>query len=426
MAELYVDVDALSELSSQLHQVKASLQEAKDNVDAYDARLGSRRINDELDDFVEGLEGRPQEHRRGHRRPAGPNTGSDRRLHHPGAAAGEGSRRQRGQAGEDAGPVTTLSWDLVGGDPAPGDPRAYGELARDLKDTAESAQRASDRLRRFTTSVDASIWRGDAADAFRDKLGEFPPQLAKLQRSYASASEAMAGYGRTLDDLQDRARRVLERAHAAAEDEASQQRNAEAEAEARAADPLVPSLGTPATAPFDDAIDDAQGRLRMARNEIYDIEDQRRAAEARAIDGLERAQEQGIQNDPWYTRAWKSVDRWVDEHADLLKKISGALKWVSGIAGVLSLIPGLAPIFGPIALIAGGLALGIDALLAVTGNGDWKTLLVDAALMVLPGAGKLASTAIMSRHAATLAGKHAGSIRHVNPRGERRTASTAP
>lgn len=54
MAELYVDVDALSELSSQLHQVKASLQEAKDNVDAYGARLGSSRINAELDDFVEG------------------------------------------------------------------------------------------------------------------------------------------------------------------------------------------------------------------------------------------------------------------------------------------------------------------------------------------------------------------------------------
>lgn len=200
----------------------------------------------------------------------------------------------------------------------------------------------------------------------------------------------MAGYGRALDDLQDRARRVLERAHDAAEDEATQQRNREqAQAEARAADPLVPILGTPATAPFDDAIDDAQGRLRMARNEIYDIEDQRRAAETRAIAGLERAQEQGIHNDPWYTRAWKSIDRWVDEHADLLTKISGALKWVSGIAGVLSLIPGLAPIFAPIALIAGGLALGIDALLAATGNGDWKTLLVDAALMALPGAGLL-------------------------------------
>ncbi len=54
MAELYVDVDALGELSRQLQQVKQSLEGAKDDLGAYDRRLGSERIRDELEDFVDG------------------------------------------------------------------------------------------------------------------------------------------------------------------------------------------------------------------------------------------------------------------------------------------------------------------------------------------------------------------------------------
>ena len=54
MADLYVDVDALSELSRQLQHVKDSLEQAGDGVDAYDHRLGSARLEGALDDFVSG------------------------------------------------------------------------------------------------------------------------------------------------------------------------------------------------------------------------------------------------------------------------------------------------------------------------------------------------------------------------------------
>jgi hypothetical protein len=52
VAELYVDVDALTELSRQLKAVKESLRGAKDDVDAYRGRLGSETIEEALDDFV--------------------------------------------------------------------------------------------------------------------------------------------------------------------------------------------------------------------------------------------------------------------------------------------------------------------------------------------------------------------------------------
>ncbi len=42
MADLYVDVDALTELARQLEAVKAALARAAGNVDAYDAARRSR------------------------------------------------------------------------------------------------------------------------------------------------------------------------------------------------------------------------------------------------------------------------------------------------------------------------------------------------------------------------------------------------
>ena len=54
MADLYVDVDALGELARQLSQIKAALESADDGVDAKDGRLGSERIEDALDDFIDG------------------------------------------------------------------------------------------------------------------------------------------------------------------------------------------------------------------------------------------------------------------------------------------------------------------------------------------------------------------------------------
>ena len=99
------------------------------------------------------------------------------------------------------------------------------------------------------------------------------------------------------------------------------------------------------------------------------------------------------------SRMVDSIGDWVDKHADLLREISNVLKTVSAIAGLLSFIPALTPIFGPIAALTAGGALVIDAALVATGHGDWKALVVDAALMALPGAGRLASRAMMSaRH----------------------------
>jgi methyl-accepting chemotaxis protein len=52
--ELYCDLDAMDELARQLDSIHAALDDVGDRVDAYDARLGSRRIEEAVDHFVSG------------------------------------------------------------------------------------------------------------------------------------------------------------------------------------------------------------------------------------------------------------------------------------------------------------------------------------------------------------------------------------
>ncbi|MGH9041158.1 MAG: hypothetical protein ACRDZ3_13110 [Acidimicrobiia bacterium] len=68
-------------------------------------------------------------------------------------------------------------WEIVGGDPAPGDPTAFEVLAGFFADTAADAAEVEGRLRRLAEGTDDSIWQGEAADAFREEIGKLPGPL---------------------------------------------------------------------------------------------------------------------------------------------------------------------------------------------------------------------------------------------------------
>jgi hypothetical protein len=91
----------------------------------------------------------------------------------------------------------------------------------------------------------------------------------------------------------------------------------------------------------------------------------------------------------------RSVTSFVKDHAGGLAKLSGVLKTVSMIAGVMSFIPVVNIVAGPIALATAGAALAIDVgLKLATGEGSWTGIGVDAALIVVPGAGKVVGKAV--------------------------------
>jgi hypothetical protein len=52
--ELFVDLDAMQELTRQLGEIKAALVDPQDDVNGFTPRLGSERIEHALEDFVSG------------------------------------------------------------------------------------------------------------------------------------------------------------------------------------------------------------------------------------------------------------------------------------------------------------------------------------------------------------------------------------
>ena len=107
----------------------------------------------------------------------------------------------------------------------------------------------------------------------------------------------------------------------------------------------------------------------------------------------------------FWGRLGAAVGGWIRDNAGVLKAISGALKQISSIAGLLAMIPILAPVMGPIAAAAGAGSVVIDgAVVLATGEGSMTDVLIDAAQM-LPGgraAAGVAKGAKMAREAMTV------------------------
>jgi hypothetical protein len=156
--------------------------------------------------------------------------------------------------------------------------------------------------------TDRSIWRGRAADAFREDLGPMIRNLARLHESYSRASEALSVYGAKLTELQGEANTVLEEAASA---DADQRAALEKQGAAASADPG-------AAAAWDDDIRTHGDRLRLARERIERIRDDRRGAETRAVDGLQAAGVLGIRNRrrPAWRRALGAVTSVADDAWD--------------------------------------------------------------------------------------------------------------
>lgn len=281
--------------------------------------------------------------------------------------------------------MTFPQWDLVGGDPARGDPCAFEGLRSHFWSAAECAGNAATRLRHVGQSVDCSVWRGESADAFAAQLAELPGQLAKLQESYARASLAARTYGNTLRGLQTRARAAVARAVDARAAADVQER---ARMHALSADPLAETSG------MECAADRARARLRAARAEIDGISGERRDAESALVGGLTTAGREGIPNDGF---SWRKVLRQISEVMhDLAAVLVVAGLVIIAVVAIVGLLPVSGAIAGAllaakgvgIALLAAGVraevvALGVDVVRYLTGDdtAQMRELLLGAVLL---------------------------------------------
>jgi hypothetical protein len=117
-------------------------------------------------------------------------------------------------------------WDLVGGNPAPGDPTWVGQQAKTLQAIGEDASDCSTQLQAIHDKWSASDWSGQAADLFAARLGAgIVPDLSRLQRSYAIASGALGSFASTAQGLQSSAAVALSQAEQAMNDRQSADAN---------------------------------------------------------------------------------------------------------------------------------------------------------------------------------------------------------
>jgi hypothetical protein len=278
--------------------------------------------------------------------------------------------------------VATREFPALGFDPAPGDVAAVSRAAVDVRETGTVFSDASANV----SKLNSSAWTGDAADAFRGQLKDLPRDLDLAATSHRSAAQTLTDWG---DGLAARQRRAAD-LEARAADLRRREQSAVAEVN-RLAGQTAPK-DSPEFARLKNQYDSARSHANSVGSELQDVIAQARrlhgehrsaaAGAAGKIDGLADAP---YQEPGWLSRAWSSVKGWISDHADVLAKISGVLKGVSAVLGVLSLVPGL-QFLAPFAVAAGAIALAIDvAVKLATGKGSWTSIGIDAALTFLPG-----------------------------------------
>ena len=292
-------------------------------------------------------------------------------------------------------------------DPVLGDPLEVSAAGRTLESIALDVATIAGRLRALAGDQE---WTGTAALAARARSATLPPKLDKAQVSYAAAGGALRSYARTLDDAQHqsatailsagRATADLDAARAAQADAA--RRDAEAASVALASGTLAPM----ATAPrYQESIDDAVGRLRRAgalNAGAHELQQQAARATAAA---LHQASHVGIHNQSWLHHVTRAVGHWASTHwTAALREVSKVATVVSALAGVAALILAVAGVLFPpleaaaavletVSLVSAVVAGAADTALAVSGNGSWTAVGIDALTLAPAGLGKVVTKA---------------------------------
>lgn len=279
-----------------------------------------------------------------------------------------------------------------------GDASAIRSSATQWSMFAESTSAASTDIRR----IDSGDFQGDEADLYRDKLStDLRPHLDTASQAWSTVSTAMQTYATSLESLQQRMNALSAQAAdqqtqaTAANNAVADARTADAQhtAAVEAAQKALPAGQTlpadvyqPQTGAASGQLDAANAALQATTDAANQVHAEHNAALDACVSAINTAAGLRFQEPPgFWGRLGAAVGGWIRDHADVLTAISGVLKQISSIAGLLAMIPVLAPVMGPISAAAGAGSVVIDgAVVMATGKGSMKDVLIDAAGM-LPG-----------------------------------------
>ncbi|MCF3136061.1 hypothetical protein [Streptomyces olivochromogenes] len=287
-------------------------------------------------------------------------------------------------------------WSVLGesSDPVPGDPEEVAALGRELRRTAEAIEKEAREIKALAS---VENWKGKTATEFRGSAEGAGDKLRRAFKRYDQAADALGTqvrdgvcsneYASELHRAQQLADKALHDAEAAHDDLTTAQRSLDGQ-------PHDTPKDDPDNKKFTRQKEHADSALSAAKDTLEAAKGIRDRAAGLAADAIHDVIEGDGLKDGW-TDKFKN---WVHENAGWLTQIS---KWAGRIAlwaGVAALALGWIPVIGQaiaavanaVALLASVVALATDLVLALGGEGSWKSVILDAVGVATFGVGRAA------------------------------------
>jgi len=296
-----------------------------------------------------------------------------------------------------------------------GDPGAIRSSAAGYQQLGSEASDAAGQIR----GLDTSLFVGPEGDQYRDGLKDsLPPHLDTTGQAYGKVAGALTTFADALSGMQDRMRPLAAKApglweamqaangrvdSAKTADHAHQQHVDAAKAALKPHQTLPPDTYVSDGGAAAGALSTAQQAWNECLGAAQGIKGELKTAVDTCHDTIRHASGMRFKRNPHgLGRVSSAIKTFVKDHAGALAKLSGVLKGISFITGVLSFIPVVGEVTLAISMITGGAALAIDGA-TMWANGKWniETLGLDS-LALLPAGGQLTSK---------LAGKLGGLLR---------------
>ncbi|NLU82035.1 putative T7SS-secreted protein [Rhodococcus sp. HNM0569] len=301
--------------------------------------------------------------------------------------------------------MTRPAFPGLGFDPSPGNPVTVTSLSVEMGTVAARLTSAKDALSRVGYSD--GIWRGQAAEAFRSKVGELPAHLDTAGTAMRRASDALGTWRDDLVSMQRQADQLEAEALVA-------RRNLEA----AETNPGLAEAGRM----YDDAaalsaaqarLDAAVAQLSRARSDLEALLDRAKALLERHAEladltarllrqAADEAPEQGLLDKllgihqaliDGITDLAADVWQYIKDNADLINEVSNVLSTVSTVLGTASALtlwcPPLSAALGTASLGLGAAALAGHVLAKAAGaDVTWTTIAMDSFGVATGGVGK--------------------------------------
>ncbi|MFI6231341.1 DUF6531 domain-containing protein [Micromonospora echinospora] len=273
-----------------------------------------------------------------------------------------------------------------------GDPSAIRSSAGKWHGFGAAATQAASEI----TGLDTSQFVGPEGDQFRKGLNaSMPGNLRVTGDAFGRVATSLRTFADALSGLQDEMRPLAQRAPGlwaalqAARGRAERARDADArherEVAARPPEDTEPDTYRSDSGAAGADLSQAQREWDACVAAANGLRTRQTTAVRDCVRVINEAKDLRFRENPKWWNLKGQFTNFVRDNQELLQKLSGALKIVSLVAGLLSFIPVLAPVMGPIAIAAGATALLIDAsVYAATGKGSLTQILIDGVLTVVP------------------------------------------